>query len=427
MASCTQIDSMVQALTDGELGDSERVIVEQHVGECKSCAGALRRHQRTAALLFEALGEDRLARNLRQPILDHLPEMRPLRVDIEGVNWREKAPKTKNRWMHLVPAFAAAAVLSLAGLLYIEWPQGSPLENTAIGVVTHSMGTVRSTESDTTERAAAEVKDFVGVGQRFETGQDSSLMLTLRGQTQVKIAENTRVRVYDDRQLTVETGRAWFDVSRDERLFRVTTPTGDITVFGTTFDVKVDSGKTVVTVGRGTVQVENGIRTSELKPGDQVDLVMGQEQLQPRQIDPAAIMQWADNIVPDQEASDLFAKTVVPVASAELQAEQVFVVIANDDNRTRSVSSFSLTWEPDAFTTGHCGYEVHVYNSAMEQLFEQRIDGNVFSEKTRNSSYEVRVPGQPISNVNVIHLKIVPDYTIGNIKTTFTKVSARGV
>ena len=60
MASCTQVENLLQAYIDGELGHSDRVILEQHVADCPACAALLRRHQRACAHLFEAFGEERL-------------------------------------------------------------------------------------------------------------------------------------------------------------------------------------------------------------------------------------------------------------------------------------------------------------------------------------------------------------------------------
>jgi len=64
---------MLQAWMDGELGQAERVILEQHVAECAFCTATLRRHQRSAAMLFEGLSDFRLKRDLRQSVLEIRP------------------------------------------------------------------------------------------------------------------------------------------------------------------------------------------------------------------------------------------------------------------------------------------------------------------------------------------------------------------
>ena len=92
MASCTQIDNLLQAYIDGELGASERVILEQHLSDCAACAGLLRRQQRSSAALFEAYSAGRLTRDLSNQVLNHLPELESDREDVENINWRAKHP-----------------------------------------------------------------------------------------------------------------------------------------------------------------------------------------------------------------------------------------------------------------------------------------------------------------------------------------------
>jgi len=153
----------------------------------------------------------------------------------------------------------------------------------------------------------------------------------------------------------------------------------------------------------------------------------GQDPSVPRKVDAASLTQWADAIVPDQEAINLFAAKIERQAPAELPAEEVFAVITTKDGIARPISSFYLTWNPDAAAaSGHCSYVVHVYNQTMTELFKERIDASVFEDKDRQT-YEIPVPGEPIRNAEVIHIKLAPDFSTGNAKTSFTKVWALGI
>ena len=114
MASCTQIDGLLQGYIDGELGASERVILEQHVSECATCAALLRRHQRSSAALFEAYSGDRLTRDLSAQVLEHLPELESSRENVEDLNWRAKHPGYfHGRMRQIVPAAAAVLLVVL--------------------------------------------------------------------------------------------------------------------------------------------------------------------------------------------------------------------------------------------------------------------------------------------------------------------------
>jgi len=418
---------MLQAWIDRELGQAERIILEEHLIGCKQCATLLRQQQRSAVMLFETLSEYKLQRDFRKAVMENLPEMGPLRIDVNGVNWREKAPGTRTTWWAqvLLPA-AMIMVCIFGGFLYLTWPQGADQKAEVVGMVTQSIGMAKYSASARSTRILAAVKDYVTCGQRYETSPGARLMLTLRGPTQVRLDEKTRLHVCDDREINVETGHLLFDVSKDARPFRVNTPQGNVKVFGTVFDVLVDGERTVVTLKTGKVTVENGELKAELLPGEQVEVSANQKELQTHKVDVEAVMQWANALFADSSAYNLFAKEIQPNSAAELPAEQVFVVIPTKDARPKAVCSFFLTWEPDGFQSGHCGYDVHVYNDTMVELFKDRIDGSVFSDKERRS-YEINVPGDPIRNVGVIHVKIVPDFSNGDVMTSFAKVSALGV
>ena len=95
MASCTQVNSMLQAYVDDELASSARVIFEQHLGGCDGCRLELRGVQAGSAFLYETLSQARLERDLVDHTLGHLPEMEHPVVDVVGLNLRAKHP---TRW-----------------------------------------------------------------------------------------------------------------------------------------------------------------------------------------------------------------------------------------------------------------------------------------------------------------------------------------
>lgn len=425
MASCTQVERMFQAHIDGELGQSDRVILEQHMADCPACAALLRKHQRACAHLCEAFVDHRLTHSLVESVLDHVPEMEPVdQLDMEAVNWRLKHPV--GRWQRaarLMPAVAGIVLLILALTLMSQWPTPPGAGSNVVGVVTHCSGVVKSSTYDGVTRQAVAVKDFVERGERFETGSGDALMLALAGPTQLKLNENTRIKLFDERKLSVETGEIWLDVGRDGRLFRVTTPMGVITVFGTAFEVAVDGDRTVVTVEEGKVQVENEIAFREVAPGQQVELVSGGP-LVPRSVDVASETAWASRINPDHGASVLFAREILSRATgAQLPAQPVWVV--KDLNR-RAVTSIRLQWEPDSYVAGHTGYDVYVSDDKMQPLFKAHVSGRLFADKDVRSRVIV-VPGTPISGVNVLHIRIVPDFVGGCVETSFTKVGVAAV
>lgn len=426
MASCKQVESMVQAWIDGELGQSERVILDQHFSECPACEAMLRRHQESAAMLFEAFSEYRLKHSLCQRVMENLPEMDPLRIDVEGVNWRDRVHAQKRTWVtRFVPIAAVFTLFCLVGLLYSAWPKAQGDIDGTVGVVTLADGDTHYYANRGMFRHSVTLKDYVAFGSSYETGPRSRLLLTLRGPTHLRVDEKTKFQVCDDRELRVEVGRIVMDVSKDDRQFRVITPSGTITVYGTTFEVSVDSIQTLVTLASGSLEIQNGTTQGELKPGQQTCFTRGQNAITVRAVDAPQVLDWASAIVPDTDAFDLFARQVQPRVPAQIEADQVFAVITTKDGKPRAVTSFRLTWSPNVNAVERCGYNVHVYNDAMHELFSEHIDGSVFANPNRKS-YEIDVPGEPIDNAGVLHVKIAPDLESGG-KTTPLRVSAVGI
>lgn len=419
MASCAQIEAMLQTYVDGELGHSDKVILKQHISDCRACSALLRKHERMCAGLFEVLADDRLRRDLAPSIMEHLPEMERDPLDVQTVNWRVK--HALDHWgtiARVAPLGVGAVLLVVAFTLMSQWPRGTPLEAAAIGVVTHSSGEATAYLEDAKARQSVQVKDFVLCGQHYETGAADALMLTLAGPTQVKLNENTRISVLDARTLRLETGQIWADVDRGNRLFRVFTPVGGVTVMGTAFDIAVERNKATVTVARGSVQVDNEAVFSRIEPGQQVDLAVGQKALVSRKADVAAITAWTVPIVPDKNANDLFEQKITPKGVVPVSSYQVGLVYMD---QTRTVKGVYFQWEPDTLESGHCGYDVYVFERKTP-IFKGHVSGEVFDNKATRF-YEVPVPGEPIRGVKRLDIKVVPDRSGGSMETEFSEIS----
>lgn len=416
---------MLQAWIDNELGNAERVILEQHLAECPACSVTLKKHQKSAALLFEVFSEFRLKHDLRKGVLEHLPEMDPLRRSV--VDTAQRTNVVRRGWFpKWVPLLAAMLLVALASLIYSQWPQDMIVAKDVVGVVAHSFGQNSSQELGRDSQMTARVAELIQCGERFSTGAGARMLLALLGPTQVKLNENTRVVVRGDRDVHIEEGRVSFDVAKAERKFQVQTPSAKVTVHGTNFEVQVDPERTVVTVRAGRVTVENGFAQAELLPGEQAACAAGRESLNTAKVDADSLMRWADGLTPDKEAVAVLTSTLGMTVPAELRAEQFFVLRTETEERDLAVTTFYLTWEADKDASDCCAYDVFVYNDKMVELFRQRIEKAVFVDRSQ-SSVEIKVPGNPIEDASVLHIKIVPDFTTGAKETSFTKVSALGI
>ena len=430
MASCTRIENSLQAQIDGELGDSERVILEQHIAECPQCAKLFREHQWLSALLFEAFSVDRLSHPIKQQILDHLPEMEVPGQEIEDLNWRAKHPnKWTYRMAHFVPVAAVVILVFLTIVLRFSYPDQPPYrdlylpEHPAVGVVTQIHGESTRIALDETQRVPAAVTALARPGDRFETGEGTRMMLSLAGPTVVKLEENTRLKVTDARRVSVEEGTIWLDVAQDGRLFIVTTPAGLVTVFGTVFSVQVKGGRTTVIVENGYVQVESGEHLYQLHGNQRVVVSLTEAPIGPVDVDAAEVHRWARGILPEAKAEKLFRRLFEGEdTSTELTGRVAFVIDTLQDGRPSEVDAIRISWNPDELTSDRVSYGITVSDGAGKLLLEDRLNADEFGK--RDGYYDV-VLDEPIRDVRTLVVRLIPDRSTGSRQIDTFEVKAK--
>ena len=427
MASCTVIESLMQGYVDDELKASEKVILEEHVVDCAGCKRALREHQSCTALLFEVYGDQKLANDLVPSVMAHLPsrdEMDFPTVDVEGVNWRAKHPtRTRERLNRLIPLAAAALLLVLAGVIREYWPsQVAPRET--VGVVLQIDGAAERVAADDDFRNAATVKTGVRSGDRFETTAGSRLLIGLAGQSRVMLNSNSRVLLDDARNIRVEQGEAYFDVAKGDRLFKVLTPQGDVTVFGTAFDVRVTPDETLVVLERGKVQVghnQNEQAFATLEPGEQVYIRRNQPSLVPEPANVQLAVAWTEGVDADEAAELAFAK-LDGLNKLPREVDTYKLWVAPSDGVP--IKEILLTWEHDDLPGGHCGYQVKLFGQDGSFLFEGYVPGSAFNDPSV-STFTIPNPGtgERTAKFRQLHVRLIPDFKEGAIETDFKRVT----
>ncbi len=426
MASCARIDSALQAFVDGELNDAERLILEDHVEACAQCAEKLHDQRRVSAMLFEAFTDARLSRSLRKPVIENLPEMEPLHTAMEGVNRRVKNPF---RPLRLVAQYAPVFLIALIGFLalniYQIWPE--PVARAAnIGAITFRQGDVSINNPLTAELDSVGLKDFVNLGAQYATDTGGALALSLSGATTIKADQNTEFSVVDDRSIQLQHGRLWFDVGKTGRHFVVSTAAGDVRVMGTVFSVEVAGANTVVTVLEGTVHVERGNSAAVLRDGFQLRVRRGVVLGTPVQVDAAAAMAWADDILPNRDALAFFERAFKSrQRAAEVLAEVIFRLDLRSADRGAewSAARIVVSWRPN-HGSGHCGYHVYITDyDTRESVFKHYIDGGFFDNNLQ-TQYEIPVPDGTIEGADVLHVRLVPDTATGTIEVDDLEVRA---
>lgn len=422
MASCGQIDGLLQAYIDGELSPAETVVLEQHLSECRACNATLNRQRASCALLFEALGEHRLQGDLTAAVMAHLPEMElPVHSD-HDVTWRTKHPKQRF-WgtSAMMPVYAAVVMAVLGLAIVFSWPgNNESIGLDKIGMVMFARGQIFSSDDSSIERRAVTLRKVISENERLETAEKAAALVGIAGPTQLKVDENSRVKISDERQLNLETGRIWLSVAKDKRLFRVITPRGLVTVFGTVFSVEVNPEATIVTVEEGEVTVENDTRFTTLKPNQRVVVTASDSPLIPISVDARSLMAWAQEIQPDEHALMAFNASIKPRQAGRIPAIQVFVV----PTWNRPIHSITFEWKPDKKVQSYAGYFIYVSDDHMTPLFRGHIEAQVFSDPSLEN-FELAIPPDvAVTDVTMLHIDIVPDHSTGNVETPFTEIFA---
>lgn len=426
MASCAQVESLAQAYLDGELNPPESLVFEQHLGECRACAYTLERQKRASVMMFDAFSEFRQPHSLVPEIMAHLPEMDDSRL-VRQMNQRAKQQKPSRMRLFFTVLSPVATVLMLVmGLaLFYSWPgQEQEVSGQAIGMVTYKSGTVRSLMPLETNYQMAELQAPIARDQIFETGPDASMIASIAGPSTLKMADGGRVKVNDDRRIGLQGGKIWLHVAksmRGARVFRVHTPDGDVTVFGTTFGVEVLQGRTLVTLLEGEVTVENDLTFATLRPNQQIELKRGVSPLQPYEIDAASALAWANQIQPDGVAQAAFLTNIHPTGETILRAEHVWIVDTGD----HSVTSVNFEWVPQVAKVGLCGYVVYVTDDSNEPLFAGHIEARDLMQPGR-TELELPIPGGALAPKSTVFIRLVPDTATGSIQTDFKEVAFVG-
>lgn len=146
---------------------------------------------------------------------------------------------------------------------------------------------------------------FVDDGTRAPDGvvlqaQAAPRTVKLEDGSTVQMDVNTKLRVRmtaQRRQVTLEAGRAMFDVAHDRsRPFSVAAASSRTTALGTQFQVELDRSEVVVTLAEGSVAIDNEGPTQiwheRLHPGEQLRIDVASAGRDKLVVDPSVVTSW---------------------------------------------------------------------------------------------------------------------------------------
>lgn len=403
---------------DGELDVSEDRILAAHLDECAICRAEIAAMAAFQRELVGSCAMHRQQRSLCEGVIAHLPEMDPALNHGSHPTDPGVAPTTY-RFRFSIPALACAALVLVVGVLGIVAVYPSAPEvpvADAVGMIVFSEGPGALCKApDSTRFEPAALKSLVIPGEEVEALEATRMAVALARGSSVKLNARTRITVQDSRNIFVYAGQAFFDVGRDRDHFYVNTPTGEILVYGTSFLVDVAADVTTVTVVEGDVLVRTDEGRSAVSRGKQSALRAGQAPTPPIDAPNDLALEWATSMMLDGDALALFDQSITShgAPTVALPAEAVFAV-RNLGNRI--IDGVMLSWDYDGLASGHCGYFLHVSDSSDNLLYLDTIDGRMFDSPKKDSL--TIMPGTgPISGVDVIHVRLIPDFTSGTIET----------
>jgi hypothetical protein len=347
--------------------------------------------------------------------MDHSPH------ELAEVNWRAKHPRQPwQRALRWAPLGMVAILLVAFGILKVQWPDDEP-DAEAVGVVTALLGEA-SVLADDVNRKSGEtrVEAFVNGNATFETGAQSGLGLALVGSTRLKVGEQSRVAVNDERSVVLERGAVWLDVGRGDRPFQVSTDHATVTVFGTTFTVETREGETIVTVSSGQVMVDSGEESRFLQPGEQLRVRPDKRLSDTVQVEWAPLMAWAGELQPEARAEARYRRLeAVRGGVADLPTRPAYWVHLPEERlRLRGVT---LLWEPDARGAGHCAYDMILYDGRGNPIAHERVPADVFAH-AEEGEYTVTVEPEAMDRLSPVLIELIPDRGTGSRETDFTEV-----
>lgn len=409
MSACHKVQKAVSAYVDGEASHSERVAIEQHVHECTTCAALVRRQRALAGELFNLFEEHRRSRDLRSPVLSHLPEMDMTAREVEAVNYRAKHPRRiRARATRWVPLFAGGIVIVLGLALRAYWPDSS-IPADRLAVAAYVEGEVSQITHDGVAMHRVQERVAFQRDDTLATGDDGVVLSASTDGSQVTLGHRSRAKFLQPRHIRLESGRVYLDVREGAELFRVNTSEAIITVFGTAFEVAVQNGETTVTVHRGIVFVESvsdPTRFRSVHENEQVKTRHSSGPDAPIEVDASEWVAWATLLNPDPEILSLYTNPPSEQAVAEHQGIPHFI------SATRNVNGVRIAWDLED-TSKACGdHIVYISEYGGDSIAQYRVPGQIFSQPgpmyDGKVYYQVPIDPSSLEGRGLIDVKIVP-------------------
>jgi tetratricopeptide (TPR) repeat protein len=210
--------------------------------------------------------------------------------------------------------------MALGGILFLivsSWAHAAC--DTAVGEFVSITGAVDVQASGNTAWSKAALETQLCEGDTIRVGERSRAAVSLINDAVLRIDQNTALRLIDITPAEQETSLldmvrgAFQSFSRKPKFMRVNTPYLNGSIEGTEFAMRVDEGKSTLTVFEGVVVAANPQGEVAVQPGESAEAAPGQAPQRRVVVNPRDQVQWALYYPPVLSASAL------AVASPSLQ------------------------------------------------------------------------------------------------------------
>ncbi len=276
---CSNIRRSLSAYLDGELKGGEAAQIRAHLAKCSSCRAELHFLERLSAATTEAFSQAPFDKGL---------------VNRTFVKIKEREAIAKRSFAFGKLVFAAASVLAAVAIVLLasnyvsDTGRGGPA---ALAVGTGGSAFVRHAGSSAWRK--------LGLGDRLYSGDvlknASTGFVSLRtpGGSKLVLNHDTSVQMgADPPTATCEliSGEVFVEVNNEP--FRILCDGATVTVNGTSFSVRKDFGKAVVTVLKGLVTCASGRVQVKIGAGQQSVALAGRAPSEPVSIDTTRALNW---------------------------------------------------------------------------------------------------------------------------------------
>jgi ferric-dicitrate binding protein FerR (iron transport regulator) len=275
---CREARRNLSAYLDGELSAEKSAAVRSHLPRCPSCRAELHFLERLWAITTKALSQAPFDNTL---------------VEKTFVKIKERRAAVRRSFASSRLAYAAAMVIAAAAIVLLAsyYLGDTGRKPAALAVDTAESAFVR--------RAGSSAWQKLGLSDRLYGGDvvknASTGLVTLKTPRESKLVLNHNTSV----QMGADPSTASFDLIRGELFahvnkepFLVRCDGATVTVSGTSFSVRKNAGRAVLTVHEGLVSYASGRKEVKVRAGQQSVVITGRAPSEPVVVDSGRELEW---------------------------------------------------------------------------------------------------------------------------------------